>query len=242
MTSELICRIRDNIGFKRDEIKHLLLISLVCGLAIGLDDGRAEFDLVLWSLSLVGSIIAVFLAMSFRWVFMKILGLKHGYLLEFSLWTYGLAAGAVGTILSMGKVYLLMPFSTKFIHHKGMRLGAFRYGIDTEEMGKISLYGILGNLFIAALIRLFIGQSSSIFLRNLMFANVFLAIFTLVPLPALDGIKIFIWSRILYVMWATLVVVFGLLILIFPSVWPALIYSIISGIAFAWLFWFWVER
>jgi Zn-dependent protease len=122
-----------------------------------------------------------------------------------------------------------MPFGTIVHHNEKLRLGKFRYGIMHGDIARIALSGILANVFFALFLRLIFPTLNLQFINNLVKANAFLAIYTILPIPPLNGFHIFFNNRLLYFFWAGFIISLSALIITSTAVLPLLIYGILGG-------------
>lgn len=179
---------RRKIYFSNREIKHLTVAALLVA-AIGLSFafyilGDATF-LVLSSIVLTTSFFAHELAH-------KIVAQRKGLWAEFRL----IFTGVILTLLS-----IISPFF-KIISPGAVMISGF---IDRETIGKISIAGpatniLLSTIFLAALFLLpQHALASLIFVFGAVF-NAWIALFNLIPFGILDGFKIFLWNKKIWVL------------------------------------------
>jgi hypothetical protein len=227
---EFHSRIRDKFRFSKKEFRDFTIIVLLCALILGFNDGRRVFEMQKWLINLLECLIASIIAVFLHIAVQKAVGLREGYLVEFFAWTYGLGAGLLFMLMSLGKVIILAPFGFNVEHHEGLRLGRFRYGIMYEELSKIALYGILSNIALAFILKLIFPDTALSFIRNLIKANVYLAIYSILPFPSLDGFKIFFHRRLAWAFFAAFVITLGSFILAFKSSLIILLFGICGGL------------
>lgn len=120
----------------------------------------------------------------------KYVAIHFGAQAEYRAWSIGLL---IALITSLFGFVFAAPGAT------------YVYGgnnIGTRENGIISLAGPLTNIIIAILFFIpmmafahnYIGQ----ILSGVVFINLFLALFNLLPIPPLDGSKVFNWNKIVW--------------------------------------------
>ena len=72
---------------------------------------------------------------------------------------------------------------------------------DRKTIGRISIAGPLTNIALALFFMVFLqalrGNTALIFQRSLMI-NAFIALFNLIPFGVLDGVKIFLWNKLIW--------------------------------------------
>ena len=107
---------------------------------------------------------------------------------------------ALACVISRGNFNLLMAesFEVKMLTRE--RIGTSFYRENVEEIGFIAMMGSLANILFATILKLiaiWIGATSGILYQMILF-NVTYGIVHLLPLPALDGVKILWFSRWFY--------------------------------------------
>ena len=119
----------------------------------------------------------------------------------FKLWPQGVAVGALFALVSSLK--FLAPGAVVVYGHK---FGRWKYRLDrvlttphgaalsTGEMGLISVAGPITNIILAFA---FSAMPNTIF-QQIAYINSFLAVFNLLPIPPLDGSKIFLWNAVIW--------------------------------------------
>lgn len=220
---------KSKIKFSKKEYRDFLLIILITGFALGFNDGHKTFNATLWLTNLFQCFIAITIALFLNIIVQKLTAVHHGYVATFSAWTYGLIGSIIFTLLSIGKLIVLMPFGTVVQHNEKLRLGKFRYGIMHSDIARISLNGIFANVFFALFLRLIFPSLDFQFINNLVRANAYLAIYTILPIPPLNGFHIFFNDKLLYFFWAGFVISLSALIITSTNVLPLLIYGVLGG-------------
>ena len=165
------------------ELKHLL-ISVILVTGVGM-------SLVYRSLFILGAFMLLILGLAFALSFLahelshKILAQRNGLWAEFRL----VPMGALLTLIS-----IISPI--KFISPGAVLIAGF---IDYRVGGRISLAGPLTNLVIAAFLSLPAYFMQWYFpLWVLAIFNAYIALFNLIPFGSLDGLKVFIWSKVIW--------------------------------------------
>jgi Zn-dependent protease len=163
----------------------------------------------------------------------RILALQLGLRAEQRLWWYGFLIGLILVIVSNGNIKFLAATSTIAYMLPAHRLGAFRYGPNVGTIAKIVLAGPLLNIFFSALIKtmewagmLSPSVSEPLFVLNLVYAG-----WNLLPIPPLDGSKIFYYSRLTYAFLFGSIVSYVIMVYVFN------IYSYIWALFFGCIFW-----
>ncbi|MFQ5800222.1 MAG: site-2 protease family protein [Candidatus Hydrothermarchaeales archaeon] len=125
----------------------------------------------------------------------KYVAQRYGFWAEFRYWETGLI---LGLLMGLTRMFLFLAPGAVYIS---------AFGISRRQNGYISLAGAATNVVLAFIFFIFspfFGTISIFAIR----INLLLAIFNMLPLPPLDGSKVFAWSPRNWAM-----VFFGLLIL-----------------------------
>ncbi len=198
---ELWFRIRDFFRYTLREKKDIIIAVLVLAFVFGYNDGREEFVASLWLVNLLKVLFIVYLSIMVRIAFQKIVALSQGFTVEFRAWPTGLAIAAIVAFLSNGNFYVLLFGGLIFYHMTLLRIGKFRYGENASTRGMIAASGSFANLVLATIGMMFSAQLGILpgFFEELAIINFWLMIFSLLPLPKMDGVHVFFMSRLVYV-------------------------------------------
>ncbi len=238
--AEFIYRVRDFFRFSRRELRDLTIALLVVALAFAYDDGGEVFVLRLWLLNYVKVLFMVFLAFVVHESAHKLLGLALGLRTEYKLWSLGIYITLISTFLSQGKIYIILPGGVMFFHMTVQRLGHFRYGLNLLSSGLISAMGPLSNLIMATFWEtLALAGLAPDFFHQMTFINLYYAVFSMLPLPNLDGISLFFASRMNYVFFFSILVCYIVLFVlgVYSLIWALLL----AGCCW-FLYWYYIEQ
>lgn len=129
--------------------------------------------------------------------------LHRGYIPSAFVWWPGIIIGLVLTVFSNGKFLLFYGPSLMIAHSKFHRLGTFRWGWNVKLFGQITALGLVASAFLAGFSYSFLSVVSGDFLTyifsQLVLFNIIFTIINLLPLPYLDGSRVFYAGRFLYV-------------------------------------------
>ncbi|MEM4755857.1 MAG: hypothetical protein QW594_01870 [Candidatus Woesearchaeota archaeon] len=238
---EYFYRLRRFFRFHPKEFYELLVSIAVIAFIWGFDDGQPVFSLTHW----LSNYLEVFLIVSISFFVhvsaQKLLGLWHGYRIEYHFWTTGLLIGVIVALLTKGALPLLLPGGILFYHMSKQRIGEFRYGLNFFQCGIAATAGPVGNVLFAMFAKtmqwIFFPQSP--FLDQLYWFNLVFAMFMMLPLPNLPGIAMFFGSRLTYVLFFGMIFSYVLLVALFG--FYSLIFAVIFGFIIYGLFVWYVE-
>jgi len=174
-------------SFSKIEIRDLSISVIVLSLIF------ASYEISAIPLTIL-IVLAVFISHELSH---KFLAQRYGCFAEYRMWPLGLLLGALSALIPGGFVFaapgavMIFPYSKKFAF-KVVRL-------TRKEYGKISVAGPLMNVIIgvASLLILFFYSNSILLLISRI--SFFLALFNLIPIGPLDGMKILAWDRKIWI-------------------------------------------
>ncbi|MEK6809680.1 MAG: hypothetical protein AABY40_03325 [Nanoarchaeota archaeon] len=227
---ELRSRIKDYFSFEKQELSILIPAIFLTAFMFSFRDwGEENFQFWqgLGNLITVSIIVAISFFVRFSW--QKIYALKEGYLAQFKGWWAGILIALVLTLLTNGRVPLVLIGGVVSSFMIRQRLGEFRYGHSYLDNARISYHGIIANIHLALLfsLGLYFFPDSYFFTQG-MILNWVMALCACFPLPQLDGLNIYFGSRVLYFFTLAIVAVFGILLLTQTQIGLILAISIIS--------------
>lgn len=206
--------------FQKDEWHGFLITVLVLSIIFSFDEwGTTKFDVSEGFANLLLAFIIVFFSVFVHHAAQRLFALWYGFRPEHILWWQGLTFSGLITVFSNGAVKLF-PGSALMIHHLPThRLGFYRYGLNFKSFASIAAVGPAANLLLAAVVR-FVGEFVGLpaeFVAKAYFFNLLFGGFNSLPIPPLDGSRVFYGSRLLYVF-------------VFSSVVAYIVLSLIGGI------------
>ena len=193
-------------GFSMDEVGEIFVSMLVVAIAFSLHYlfiSKMEF-IAMFPVILIG----VGTGFVLHEIAHKFTAIKYGAHARYQAWQSGLLMTLALAVLTRGAFVFAAPGAVYIYAH----------GMTRRMNGIISIAGPLTNLtvgIIFALIALFLAPENSYLMVVAYFAaqiNFFLGFFNMLPIPPLDGSKVFGWN-ILY--WVALTVPLGLLAFFF---------------------------
>ncbi|MEM5843969.1 MAG: site-2 protease family protein [Candidatus Aenigmatarchaeota archaeon] len=176
--------------FSKEEIKDIIISVLVVSLIFSYNvrDPKRTFELFPFYL------IIVVLTFLLHELAHKSVARKFGCLSFYKMWTTGLLISLIFMLLGFK---FIVPGAVVIYPFTFGRWGFRRIRLTAQEIGLISVSGILVNIFIALISRPLVGL---FFVQNFDFffalssINSFLAFFNLLPIPPLDGSKVIVWK------------------------------------------------
>lgn len=229
---EFLFKLKRHLRFEHNEMRDIFVTILVVTFIFAYDDKHPTFMLSHWLFNFLKILIIVIVTIGLHWVAQKMSSLHTGFKAHYKMWSTGLIIGVIFAILTKGKWYIILPGGMLFSHMAVLRLGHFRYGLNYVTQGILAVSGPLANLFFATVFKTFALWGIMPEFFNLMtFINLYYAVFTMLPLPKLDGLYMFFTSRSWYV-----VIFFFLIgyIFLYTMQFYSLIFAAVVGFA-AWL-------
>ncbi len=169
--------------FTKDEIRDLVIAILALALIFSYPNLEQGFFLAL---------IIVFISFFLHEMGHKFLATRLGAQATFKMWPFGILFGLLTMFLP---IKFFAPGFVEIVPYKFGRLGIKVIKITPRDLGQIALAGVGINIFFAWLFAVMEGE----IFTTLAQINALLAFFNLLPIPPLDGSKIFLWSIWLWV-------------------------------------------
>ncbi|MEM3154712.1 MAG: hypothetical protein QW165_04065 [Candidatus Woesearchaeota archaeon] len=162
--------------------------------------GGIRFDLIAGFKNYSIATIFLFITVFVHHAGQRMMALQLGLRAEQRLWWYGFLIGLIVVIISNGSIKFLAATSTIAYMLPAHRLGAFRYGPNISTIAKIVMAGPLLNIFFSAFVKSleWAGMLNPYIAQQLFVLNLIYAGWNLIPVPPLDGSKIFYYSRLTY--------------------------------------------
>jgi len=195
-----LSKFRHHFRFSKDEIEASIISVLLLAFIVSFKDwGKEAFSLTAGLVNLLIGVIIVGIVLGVMLIVIKTEALRLGYRAEFKIWWYGLIIGLGVIFLSRGNIWILAPGGIFFHHLATHRLGWFRYGLNMKETGMTCMIGSLSIVFLAAIFRLLLfAFPESFFLNKALTVSIWTGLFSMLPIPPLNGSRIFFWSRLTF--------------------------------------------
>jgi len=235
---DLSDKIKKYFKFTPLEIRSLIIAILVIAFIISFRDwGRASFDLTLGLFNYFNAILIVALSFLIHISVQRIWALGTGYRLEWKMWSFGLLFGLIVVFLTNGVFWVILPGGFIVHHMAGHRLGWFRYGINYWAIGLIAVTGPVATIFLAAIFKSLGGFLANSLIQKVVIFNIVYAVYSILPVPPLDGSRTFYGSRMLFAFSTAFIVATAILLNLNLSVGIAIISSLFIGIVL-WLLYY----
>lgn len=187
--------------FTSEEWKGFWITVLILAFIFSFTDwGETTFDVREGLANLAESIIIVAVSVFVHHAVQRLVAVWYSFRPEHVLWWQGMSVGLLLAVLSNGVIKFL-PGSAVTMHHLPLqRLGTYRYGPNIKILANIAAAGPAANLIFAMLIHgitLLVDASQGSWEKWYSF-NLLFGLYNLLPIPPLDGSRVFYGSRLLY--------------------------------------------
>jgi hypothetical protein len=225
-------KIKKYYKFTKHEIKGMIISILILAFVISFRDwGATSFNPFVGTFNLFNSILIVTLSFLVHDTGQRLLGLIIGYKIEYKMFTYGLAAALIIAFATNGRFWLLVPGSFLIHHMPGHRLGYFRYGINYFGQAMVAFAGPLFTLILIIILKILNVAAPSILIEKAILFNVIYLITSMIPIPPLDGSRIYWGSRMLYMFVTPAIIAATILLIVDIPVFFSLLLSLLIGIS-----------
>ncbi|MBU1198438.1 MAG: hypothetical protein KKF46_02135 [Nanoarchaeota archaeon] len=231
---EFASRVEKRFRFSSKEIGRILIAVLAAAFVISFNKwGGETFNFGAGLGNFILSFILVLISFFLHFSAQKLMALKLGYKSEYKLWVNGIIISVFLCFLAylfyLGPLHEIIPiFFTGVLMYDivpKLRAGVFRGGVKHSDLGMIAVAGPLINILLIAVLAPFFIATKSPFLLFFIKINLWVAIFSMLPIPTFEklrkfqggttGLYLFIASRWVYILFFASLVVFAILILLF---------------------------
>lgn len=234
--TDLLDKIKSYYNFTPSELRGILVTILVIAFIISFKEwGRGEhIDIGAGIFNLFNAILITSVSILIHESAHRVTALYAGLRAEYKPWTFGLIAGIIIAFLTNGWAWILLPGGVLFHHLTAHRIGWWRYDIAVVTVGMLALWGSVASIFFALFLKLITNFITTPLIEKAILLNIALALYTMLPIPPLNGSKVFYGGRLIYVFSAVFMVVIAILLLIDINPWLSIIASFIVA-SIAWL-------
>ena len=217
--------------FTRSETIGLVISIIVIAFIISFKNwGTTTFDLKAGLSNLFNAILIVALSIIIHDAGQRLWALAIGYRTEFKMWSFGLMIALVLAFVSNGSLWLIVPGGFMLHHIAGHRLGWFRYGINYFGQAMVALAGPLSNFTLIILLKILYALAPNPLIQKAIVFNAVYIITSMMPIPPLDGSKIYFGSRMLYAFALPAIIIASIMMITNVPVFLALVLSFLVGI------------
>lgn len=229
---DMLDKIKRYYKFSTHELRGLAISTLVIAFIVSFNDWGPGSTFVpsIGIFNFFNAILIVALSILVHDAGQRLFGLVLGFKLEFKMWSFGLIFGLLLAFVSVGRIWLIVPGGFMLHLMSGHRLGWFRYNINYFGMGMVALAGPLFTLMLIIFLKILYAFFLNPLLLLAIRFNVIYAITSLLPIPPLDGSKIYFGSRMLYAFALPTFIVSTILMIVDVPIMLALIVSFLVGI------------
>ena len=233
---DLIDKLKKYYTFTKYEVRGYVIAILAIAFIISFREwGEGQFDLTAGLFNLFNSVLIVALSILVHDAGQRIWGLAIGYKIEFKMWSFGVVLGLILAFVTNGKFWLIIPGTFMLHHLAGHRLGFFRYGINIIGQSMVALAGPLFTLMLIILLKILYAINPNPLLQKAIMFNIIYNITNMLPIPVLDGGKIFVGSRMIYAFVMPAMIVASILMIVDIPVFFAVVLSLLVGV----ILWIW---
>lgn len=244
---DLVSKIKKYYKFSPKEVRSIIITISVLSFIVSFGNWGPgeEVNLGYGFLNLFNAILIVTLSFLVHLSAKKIAALQVGYRAEYDLWSFGLLFGLMIVFVStaLGKpVWILFAGGVMLQHISGHRLGFFRYGLNYYEAGWISMAGPLASIFLAVIFKAISIVTTNPLIETAIVFNLLFALYNSLPIPPLDGSRMFFGSRMVYALSFFFIVAAVILLWINIPIWIALIGAVLIAIIGWILYYIFIEK
>lgn len=245
--TDLIDKIKKYYAFNKFEARGFAIAVLVIAFIISFNNwgSGSVFDPVSGLFNFFIAVLIVAFSILIHDAGQRIWGLAIGYKIEFKMWTFGLILGLAVTFLNNGRIpylWLILPGGFMIHHLAGHRLGWFRYGINYFGQAMVALAGPLFTFMFIISLKILNIIAPSLLIEEAIRFNVIYMITNLLPIPPLDGSKIFFGSRMAYAFLMPALLLATILMVVDVPVFLSLVLSMFIGVVLWLIYYITFER
>lgn len=227
---DLVDKIKRYYKFTPNEVANVVASVLIVAFIISFNDWEVG-NLAVGLRNLFNAVLVVALTFIVHLSAQRIAALQIGFRAEYKMFTFGLLISLVIVFISRGKVWwIILPGGVIMHHLAGHRLGWWRYGLTYFGQGFTALMGPVATMFLALFFRAINSAVSNPLIHKAMIFNVAFALCTMLPIPPLDGTRVFWGSRLTYVFSYCALIGAAILLLSNIPAWIVIVGSLLIGV------------
>ena len=190
------CKIKRECPFSQQEWIDFGIASLLIGFLVSFNAwGGATFDLATGVRNFILATIVAALVLGIHHVAQRLWALRLDARADQKIWYAGSVASLLIIVITRGAVPFIAVTRTEINDLKYQRLGHYRYKLGTVGKMTAMLAGPAANLIIGLVVWAFANPIHSQGLEWFVSMNLLLGVFSLLPIPPLEGGFLFYVSR-----------------------------------------------
>src|SRR3989338_6484854 len=228
-------KIKRYYGFTPLEARSLAIAVLVTAFVFSFKEWGygSAFDFKIGLFNYFNAILIVALSFLVHISMQRIWALGTGFRLEWKMWSFGLLFALIMAFLTNGFIWWLIIPGGIILHHMGgHRLGWFRYEINYWALGLTTATGTIATIILVMIFKALGAFVSNPLIDKLIIFIIVYALCSLLPIPPLDGSRIFYGSRMFYVFLTSFAIIISLLLFSGIGIGISLLLSFFAGIVF----------
>jgi len=243
--------------YTKREIKDLAIVTFILAIVFGLNDGRDAFEIGYWLTNFLKILVICGISIFLYDFAHDFAARKYGFFSEHRIWgikrfslsgkerfprsirlfgkefkvrafPLGIFIAIFLALFSNGHIYFAAVSSYRLMIRKSHRLGKKFVEVTDFEDAKIALAGPIMCIFIAIFFNIF--NSAGTF-DDVILINSLIAVYHMLPLPGLDGMKVYAGSKPLFV-FAFLFIIGAAILMSYLSTFAALLLTILLAALF----------
>jgi Zn-dependent protease len=187
--------------FKKEEWQDFWIVAFVFAFMLSFNEwGSVNFSFGAGIKNLIIAFLITTMSLFVHHFGQRWYAAKEGIQAEQRVWWYGLIIGLIIVIFSNGAVKIFAATALFLQHVPTARVGRWFYQTRTSTIGLVAFMGPLFNILLAAIaigIKAWIAPGWLLADKIVAF-NVAFALFSMIPIPPLDGSRVFFSSRAFY--------------------------------------------
>jgi hypothetical protein len=195
---DVLYNLKQYFSFKKKEFRDLFVTAIFIGFVFSFTEwGVDVFDLYSGFYAWFNAFLVAVLAVLFRIAVQKTFAVYLGYKANYGIWMIGLLAGLFAVFFTNGFLLIAIPGTVSVVLIERFRLGKRRQGLMRRDEALIAFSGPLASIILAMIFQGISGIAAGPLVQKVVLVNMWMAVYTVLPIPYLDGFKIFYYSRTL---------------------------------------------
>jgi Zn-dependent protease len=241
---DMIDKIKRYYKFSPSELRSLAVAIIITAFIISFREWGvgSAFDAKSGLFNFFNAILIVAVSFIIHLSAQRVWALATGYRHEFQMWGIGLGIALILAFVTNGRAWLIIPGGFIVHHLAGHRLGWFRYGINYWAIALIAFAGPLASIIFAIVFKSITGFVSNALMQKVIIFNLLYAVYSMLPIPPLDGSKIFYGGRLLYAFGIAGIVAAAVLLYTNIPIWIAVVSAFLIAVVLWLLYYIFFEK